>query len=95
MKRALLLLILAFASLSTGARQEPPPPPHTPEACTRPAAPRKGHVVCGTCKLECDEHGQRIEQKDCPAYCRISLCRCHEPCCNGHEDGTEGMMGQR
>ena len=91
MKRALLLLILAFASLSTGARQEPPPPPHTPEACTRPENPRKGHVACGKCTLVCED-GKRVEDKSCAAYCRIGLCRCHkDPCCeDGHEPGTEG-----
>ena len=84
MNRLLLFVVLA---LNVGAQQNPPSPPvHEPKACTRPENTRKGHVACGTCKLECDEHGQRIEQKDCWAYCRILLCRCHEPCCpDGHE----------
>ena len=82
MKRTLLLLLLllAFASLSVGARQEPQQPPHTPEACARPAMKLKDHVGCD-CELLC-EKGQRIENPKCKAWCDLKKCACHrQPCC--------------
>ena len=79
MNRLLLFVVLA---LNVCAQQNPPSPPvHEPKACTRPENPRKGYVPCAKCKLVCDEHGRRVEDNTCSAWCKIDLCHCMPPCC--------------
>ena len=78
-----LLFMASFAQPQEFLPPQNPPAQHDPKACSRPDNPRKDHVACGKCELKC-ENGRRVEDKNCPSYCRSELCACHrDPCCEG------------
>ena len=103
MNRLLLLVVLALCTLGVSAQHPTSrqselwiqqaqrdllqsEPPHDPKACAPARAKMKDRVPCD-CKLTCDEHGDRIENRACAAYCDKSLCACWPlKCCpDGHE----------